>query len=317
METNWNQLIERYLQNELSAEGRAAFEQEIRVNAALREELEMHQLIQSAAKRASQRTMVQQAGKSYFRNVRIKQITWGVVVTAVAATGLVYWSQHRQADPPEKPKQELTEILQQKDEPIIPEDTLAAGANQLADNSAPQHTKDGTVVHLEQAKSKVSFTQSKGKTGFRELATNGFAPLLKTIPITFREDSVKLEIKNPVSVPVSTSKEREPQELIVDETYTERTWQMDYDSVGRFNDLYCGYALVMHNAKIGFVNPEGKIFIPLMYDEIIVTSNIQSSKDKHKKKRKKKILYIPKRSGSEVQYCDEKVDKRPASDSVR
>ena len=55
METNWNQLIERYLQNELSDEGKSAFEQELRINPELREELEMHQLIQSAAKRASQR----------------------------------------------------------------------------------------------------------------------------------------------------------------------------------------------------------------------------------------------------------------------
>lgn len=317
METNWNQLIERYLQNELSEEGKAAFEQELALNPALREELEMHQLIQSAAKRASQRTMVQQAGKSYFRNVRIRQITLGIVVTAVAATGIVYWSQQsKQPEVTDKPKQELiTENLREIEEPILPEDTLHTGANYLSDNISPLHTKDGTVVDTQQARSNVSFTPSKGRTGFRETAGKEATSPLKTIPVTFRQDTIALEIKTPV--PVSGTKEKESKELVAEEDNAGWSWRMGYDSVGRFNDLYCGYALVMHDAKIGFVDRDGKIFIPLMYDQIIVTSNIQSSKDKHKRKRKQKVLYIPKRSGSEVQYCDEKVDARPASDSVK
>ena len=85
-------------------------------------------------------------------------------------------------------------------------------------------------------------------------------------------------------------------------------WVQKYDSVGKFNDLYCGYALVMDNSKFGFVDPDGKIFIPLIYDRLVVTTNIKSSKQKNKR-QKKKVLYIPKRSGKDVKDCDEQIRK--------
>lgn len=310
METNWNQLIERYLQNELSEEGKLAFEQELQLNPELREELEMHELIQSAAKRASQRTLVQQVGKSYLRNLRIKQVALGVIVTTAVTVGVIYWAQHKKQSDTDKPKQEfVTANLRETEEPIVPEDTLNVGLNPLTEAVPPPRVQDRMELNAEKARSAVSFSLSK-----KELVSKEFTPRLKTIPVTFRQDTVALEIS---PAPVSGSKTSEPKGLVLEEKYAEWEWRMAYDSVGRFNDLYCGYALVMHHAKIGFVDPKGNLFIPLIYDQIVVTSNIQSSKDKHKKKRKVKVLYIPKRSGSEVQYCDEKADTRPVSDSVR
>lgn len=88
METNWNQLIERYLENELSAEGKAAFEKELAQNARLQEELEMHQLVREGAKRAVQRHVIQQIGKHYHLRKKIVQGTIAVLVLSALTASL-------------------------------------------------------------------------------------------------------------------------------------------------------------------------------------------------------------------------------------
>ncbi|MNX90519.1 hypothetical protein D3C86_1225740 [compost metagenome] len=255
--------------------------------------------------------MVQQAGKAYLRNVRIKQFTLGIVVTAAATAGIVYWSQSQEDSvPAEKNNQELVVNLPENDEPVLQEDTLNVGTGHLSDNLTPLHIPDGTTVDTEQNRSRISFQSSKGKLADKELFSR-----LKTVPITFRVDSVPGP-GTPENLAVMRNTELKDEFTEIDSEPLVDFTKL-YDSVGRFNDLYCGYALVMDNSKIGFIDRKGSLFIPLIYDQIVVTSNIQSSKDKHKKKKKMKVLYIPKRSGSEVQYCDEKIDSRPASDSAR
>lgn len=87
METNWNQLIERYLESELSAEGKVAFEKELAQNARLQEELELHQLVREGAKRAGQRQAIQQVGKRYHLRKKVVQGTIAVLVlTALVAS---------------------------------------------------------------------------------------------------------------------------------------------------------------------------------------------------------------------------------------
>jgi cytochrome c2 len=63
METNWNQLIERYLNNDLSAEGKAAFETELQRNRGLQKEFELHQLTKELIQRSTLRTLVNQSRK--------------------------------------------------------------------------------------------------------------------------------------------------------------------------------------------------------------------------------------------------------------
>lgn len=75
METNWNQLIERYFQNELSDEGKEAFENELKRNPAIGEEVEVHKLVQEASKRAGQRLVIQKIGKRY---KLLRQIKWTI-----------------------------------------------------------------------------------------------------------------------------------------------------------------------------------------------------------------------------------------------
>lgn len=306
METNWNQLIERYLQNELSEEGKNAFEQELQFNPELREELEMHQLIQSAAKRASQRNMIRQTGKMYLRNLRIKQFAVGVVVTAMTAAGIVYWIQTKH-----KPNRSLTEHVSAKSEADAGEQNHSAvrannQSNQPGGKSSLIQPTDWQMAKETDFRSKTTLTGLKPThAGFSEEVNSN--AVLKEQETAFAEDS--LPAPKPTVAILGYTNDKLKGEVI--ETTVLKSavdknllWIQKYDSVGKFNDLYCGYALVMDKAKFGFVDAEGKIFIPIKYDQIVVTTNIKSSKQKNKRK-KKKVLYIPKRSGKDVKDCEE------------
>lgn len=318
METNWNQLIERYLQNELSEEGRSAFEQELQLNPELREELEMHQLIQSAAKRASQRTIIQQTGKSYLRNLRVKQFTIGVVVAVVAIAGIIYWTQSNKQQKTNEPNSELVVINSEEDpkELVCRAYQINNQPNQTGDKSSLIQSSDWQMVVNDQVRSAISFTSLKGQNGTGKGENND--AYLKYKPITFKEDTVNLP--RPKVAVLGYTNEKLNGEVIESQTISSlgknMGWTQKYDSIGKFNELYCGYALVMDKSKFGFVDPNGKVFIPLIYDQIVVTANIKSSKQKNKL-RKKKVLYIPKRSGKEVKDCEEikvfmEVEREPA-----
>ena len=88
METNWNQLIERYLNNELSAEGKAAFEAELKQNKELQQEFELHKLTTELIQRGSLRTLVQESGrwfhlKKVLLNSGIALVFAGVLAVAI------------------------------------------------------------------------------------------------------------------------------------------------------------------------------------------------------------------------------------------
>ncbi|WP_343634122.1 hypothetical protein [Fluviicola sp.] len=300
METNWNQLIERYLQNELSEEGKIAFEQELNTNPELREELEMHQLIQSAAKRASQRTMIRQTGKLYLRNLRIKQFTIGIVGTAIAVVGIIYWVNTKNST---KQTAENTAVETSKEQPsewvcrayqINHQSNQPGGKSSLIQPTDWQ-TNDGTNTR---------FTSAVGRYSIHT-RENGYYGMV-TATGESAEDSVA--VTRPTVAVLGYTKENSKSEVESQMATTpagkNMLWMQKYDSVGKFNDLYCGYALVMDKSKFGFVDPEGKIFIPLIYDQLVVTTNIKSSKQKNKR-QKKKVLYIPKRSGKDVKDCEE------------
>lgn len=90
METNWNQLIDRYVSGELSADGKAAFEQMCATNHELEASLQAHLLIVDGLKRSAQRNLVREIGKTYHRTVRLKWIA-GIAIVLLIASGIVYW----------------------------------------------------------------------------------------------------------------------------------------------------------------------------------------------------------------------------------
>ncbi|TSJ41213.1 hypothetical protein [Fluviicola chungangensis] len=306
METNWNQLIERYLQNELSEEGKNAFEQELQFNPELREELEMHQLIQSAAKRASQRNMIRQTGKMYLRNLRIKQFAVGVVVTTLTAAGIVYWIQTKH-----KSNTSLTENVSANSEVHASERNRSAvridnQPNQSGGKSSLIQPTDWQMAKETDFRSKTTLTGLKSAHSDFPQEVNGNA-VVKGQGTGSSGDS--LPAPKPTVAILGYTNDKLKGEVIETKVLNgamdkNLLWIQKYDSVGKFNDLYCGYALVMDKAKFGFVDPEGKIFIPIKYDQIVVTTNIKSSKQKNKR-QKKKVLYIPKRSGKDVKDCEE------------
>ncbi len=94
MESNWNQLIERYLNNELSAEGKAAFEAELNQNTELQKEFELHKLTTELIQRNSLRRLVRQSGKWFHVKKLLIKAGIGVIIAGVLAASvyvMLHW----------------------------------------------------------------------------------------------------------------------------------------------------------------------------------------------------------------------------------
>ncbi|MES2555366.1 MAG: hypothetical protein V4604_04395 [Bacteroidota bacterium] len=88
------QLIERYLLNELSAAERQSFELQLAENDQLLQELILHRQLHEAAKRATQRDLVQQTAKRY--HFRKNVVTSSIVVLVVATVAAItVWATNR------------------------------------------------------------------------------------------------------------------------------------------------------------------------------------------------------------------------------
>lgn len=83
-------IIEQYLQNELSEADRAAFEQKLTESDVLLNEVILHRRLHEAAKRAAQRTLVQQtAGRYHFRK-QLVTASVAILVAAAVTTAVVF-----------------------------------------------------------------------------------------------------------------------------------------------------------------------------------------------------------------------------------
>jgi mono/diheme cytochrome c family protein len=119
METNWNQLIERYLNNELSAEGKTAFETELKQNQDLQKEFELHKLTQELIQRNSLRSLVAESGKWFHRKKLLVNSGIALVVAgalAVAVYFAVTWKKDasNNTNKPEQIEQSLLEKLEKE-----------------------------------------------------------------------------------------------------------------------------------------------------------------------------------------------------------
>lgn len=96
MSTTITKIIEQYLENELSPEDKAAFEQRLMENATLRTELERLQRIRQAAGRAAVRTIVVRVGKRYhfLRKATFAGIAVGVLLIAAILTWIISGKQN-------------------------------------------------------------------------------------------------------------------------------------------------------------------------------------------------------------------------------
>ena len=88
MDSNWNQLIERYLNNELSAEGKTAFEAELNQNTELQKEFELHKLTTELIQRNSLRRLVRQSGKWFHAKKLFVKAGIGLIIAGVLAASV-------------------------------------------------------------------------------------------------------------------------------------------------------------------------------------------------------------------------------------
>lgn len=88
METNWNQLIERYLNNELSAEGLTAFETELQKNTELQKEFELHKLTRELIQRNSIRRFVKESGKWFHMKKLLLKSALTLIIAGVIAVAI-------------------------------------------------------------------------------------------------------------------------------------------------------------------------------------------------------------------------------------
>ena len=114
MGANWNQLIERYLNNELSAEGKAAFEMELERNAELQKEFELHKLTRELIQRNSLRTLVQQSGKWFhLKKILVNSGIALIVAGILAAAVYVAITKQSETDEPALMEKSMIEKLDQ------------------------------------------------------------------------------------------------------------------------------------------------------------------------------------------------------------
>ncbi len=92
MEKNWEQLIDRYLMDELSADGKRAFEEELKSNPVLNQALTDQLFVMETFERKAQRSEIQQLAKHY--HFKSKWKYWSFGLSSIVGIGLmvVYFS---------------------------------------------------------------------------------------------------------------------------------------------------------------------------------------------------------------------------------
>ncbi len=278
METNWNQLIERYLENELSEEGRQAFEAELASNSELRDELEIHQTVRDGAARSAQRVQLASIGASYHRSVRMKQagVAAAIVIgVGVTATVLFFGGKRSEKSVPKQEK------------------PLTASVHTSV--TAPETVSDSAVVAMEQLQTTIhrelSFVQrAKRKYSLSFLDSLESEMMNRLLHKEVQKDDDEVSETGDV---IDSGEENHTAEKLYDTLIrkgfpSREFWLVKkdnsygianskgllvvipkYDSIGKFDDLIPCLALVMDEKKFGFIDKTGKEVIPLVYDKVV------------------------------------------------
>lgn len=88
MESHWNRWIERYLNNELSAEEKTTFEAQLASNTELQKEFELHTLTQQLIRRNSLRILVEKSGKWFHTKKLVLKSALILVIAGALAAGV-------------------------------------------------------------------------------------------------------------------------------------------------------------------------------------------------------------------------------------
>lgn len=149
METNWNQLIERYLTNELSAEGKAAFEAELQQNKELQQEFELHQLTTEIIQRDSLRTLVKESGRWFHLKKMLLNSGIALVLAGVLATAVYFFViRTNEAGDPAKEEQVLEQSMLEKLEKELSFDNIDPEYFQFTGKSDVFLSESGVLLSI-------------------------------------------------------------------------------------------------------------------------------------------------------------------------
>lgn len=91
MESNWNQLIDRYFAGELSEDGLDAFEQLRLTNAEFAESVELQKIALAGLKRMGQRSEIAAMARAYHFKQLLKKWLWIGTSVLIIAGGIAMW----------------------------------------------------------------------------------------------------------------------------------------------------------------------------------------------------------------------------------
>ncbi len=192
MENNWNQLIERYLQHELSEEGRIAFEQELQSDPELQQEFELHNLIYASAIRSVERAQIAQIGKSYHFYKTFKMVS--AYTAVVIGTAVAVW----------------VAVMYQKTSPVENHPTIA-----LVNDSIPDEPSVDSTITTDPTEPVVFAPRYyvKNVPGGVQVIT---IPA-ETTPVESSKEPEKVSepVKNPAAQEKEKEKENLPRSLVI------------------------------------------------------------------------------------------------------
>ncbi len=171
MEANWNVLIDRYLNNELSEEGKTAFEQELSSNTKLQVEFENTKTLREAILRKAQRKALVQLQKSVLYKKVLKVSAIVVISLSIIAATTYYFLRKEKAN--DNIEAVSTALIQQyesnlKFENIVPEYFEFTGAPSLF------ISKSGVILSIAANSFLLNGKEFKGETliQWQEARTN-------------------------------------------------------------------------------------------------------------------------------------------------
>lgn len=234
-ELEWIQLIEKYLNNELNAEDKKAFEQKMNENADFKASVEKQRLLQEGIKNVGTKQAIQKAKKVYtFQKIMVKGIII-TVIAAVATTAAVLGYNAYTNETPSDEKSTYESGINEEGEPFFV-DADALIAPQLFSVKGEEgqviQTKQGMVVAVPEG----AFLDENGK------------------PVTGNIQLVIKEALDPASIMSAGLSTKSGEELL--------------ETGGMF------YINARQNGKNLTINPANPVVVQVPTDEVLANMNL-------------------------------------------
>lgn len=255
MESNWNQLIDRYFAGELSDEGVEAFEQLRLTNAAFAESVELQEMALGGIKRMGQRAEIAQLAKAYHNQQFLKKWLWwgGSFVLLVVVIGVLIWTngsvKHRNN---ELALDQTAEIS--SDSPVVDQGQLHV--DMLGADTGVQMEKVESFISLDQAKMNNEFAANTQNERVPAELKTVFTQQAKTTV-----DSTELPTNN-------TDQPLEVTRVAINDNFVN---SVEFPVPDKMKTFYFG-------GKVGLIDTIGRVVLKPFYDSIGLVHSSYTSK---------------------------------------